>query len=417
MSRSEGLPITVCPSFCPVLICQSAGTDSWYSIFGAEQATSLLFVVDRTYKFDSHGRQDWSLSDGDFDFHHQTPAITASLILTHGPWSSPWSSHHTSLLLSECFLRLFIPESDDPAMIWEAGEWTIPNFPPSSLSSFSCRSQTLRSRILFLTAIPAFCLSIKQTLSRSLSRLCQNKQLEHLYCKYLGESNIRQKWKLEPCDRCQCRGKRGRRNLIAASPLPAAIVSCANVEISENKKRVLQCQYWRQSAQSNKTGKLREGRQNGKGDLKTHSFVSWKLDMRSKLCSIWIQTVEYSQFYQLVLCKWDTLFLSDTRLYECFSWLICFVSTFQFQFGEKQTDIYGWILHTTVCVIEMFCELIGEICNSAPGQFAGPCCVRRRRAWHRVWPPHQTSHSMSGSFETFGMIFWNNSSSSFCLNM
>ena len=58
-------------------------------------------------------------------------------------------------------------------------------------------------------------------------------------------------------------------------PLPAAIVSCANVEISENKKRrVLQCQYWRQSAQSNKTGKLREGRQNGEGDLKTHSFVS-----------------------------------------------------------------------------------------------------------------------------------------------
>ena len=126
----------------------------------------------------------------------------------------------------------------------------------------------------------------------------------------------------------------------------------------------------------------------------------------------WIFTV-----YQLVLCKWDTLFLSDTRLYECFSWLICFVSTFQFQFGEKQTDIYGWILHTTVCVIEMFCELIGEICNSAPGQFAGPCCVRRRRAWHRVWPPHQTSHSMSGSFQTFGMIFWNNSSASFCPNM
>ena len=38
-----------------------------------------------------------------------------------------------------------------------------------------------------------------------------------------------------------------------------------------------------------------------------------------------------------------------------------------------------------------------------------PCCVRRRRAWHRVWPPHQTSHSMSGGFETIGMIFWNNS--------
>ena len=67
-------------------------------------------------------------------------------------------------------------------------------------------------------------------------------------------------------------------------PLLTAIVSCANVEISENKKRrVLQCQYWRQPAQSNETGKLREGRQNGKGDLKIHSFVSWKLDMRSKI--------------------------------------------------------------------------------------------------------------------------------------
>ena len=82
--------------------------------------------------------------------------------------------------------------------------------------------------------------------------------------------------KVGACDRCQCWGKRGRRNLICCLPLlPAAIVSCANVEISENKKRrVLQCQYWRQSAQSNKTGKLREGRQNGEGDLKTHSFVS-----------------------------------------------------------------------------------------------------------------------------------------------
>ena len=39
-----------------------------------EQTTRLLFVVDRTYKFDSHGRQDWSLSDGDFDFQHQTPS-------------------------------------------------------------------------------------------------------------------------------------------------------------------------------------------------------------------------------------------------------------------------------------------------------------------------------------------------------
>ena len=83
-----------------------------------------------------------------------------------------------------------------------------------------------------------------------------------------------------------------------------------------------------------------------------------------KLCSIWIQTVEYSQFHQPVLWKWDTLLLSDTRLYECFSWLICFVSTFQFQFGAKQTDIYVRILHS-FCVIETLCELISEICNSA----------------------------------------------------
>ena len=123
-----------------------------------------------------------------------------------------------------------------------------------------------------------------------------------------------------------------------------------------------------------------------------------------KLCSIWIQTVEYSQFYHLVLCKWDTLFLSDTRLYECFSWLICFVSTFQFQFGEKQTDIYGWILHG-VCVIEMFCELIREICNSAREHNlqSWPHRVRGRRAWHRVWPlvSLQTSHfrQLGWSFE------------------
>lgn len=41
------------------------------------------------------------------------------------------------------------------------------------------------------------------------------------------------------------------------------------------------------------------------------------------------------------------------------------MSTFQFQFCGKQTDIYVWILHS-FCVIEMFCELISEICNSAP---------------------------------------------------
>ena len=50
-----------------------------------EQTTRLLFVVDRTYKFDSHGRQDWSLSDDDFHFQHQaiTPIDTWAQIRPH----------------------------------------------------------------------------------------------------------------------------------------------------------------------------------------------------------------------------------------------------------------------------------------------------------------------------------------------
>ena len=174
MSRSEGLPITVCLSFSPFLICQSAGTDFlifniWSRLHACflllTEPTNLILMADR-------------IGACLMVIFNTQP----SLLLTHGPRSAPLASHHTSLLLCECFLRLFNPESDEPVMIWEAAEWTIPNFPPSSLSSFSCRPQTLRSRILFLAAIPVFCLSIKQTLSRFLSGLCQNKQLEHWTC-------------------------------------------------------------------------------------------------------------------------------------------------------------------------------------------------------------------------------------------
>ena len=204
--------------------------------------------------------------------------------------------HHliTPLLSREGFLCLLNPESDDPAMIREAGEWSLVNdsqFPaPHSLSSFSPQIPDTEISDLVSCRNPSILPSIKRTLTRSLSGLCQNKQLEHWLATCIVNiwgnqtSGKNESWSLVIDVSAGGRGADGIWYAASSSPLLAAIVSCANVEISENKKRrVLQCQYWRQPAQSNETGKLREGRQNGKGDLKIHSFVSWKLDMRSKI--------------------------------------------------------------------------------------------------------------------------------------
>ena len=136
MSRSEDLPITVCPSFYPFLICQSAGTDFlifniWSRLHACflllTEPTNLILMADRSGAC--------LMLILIFNTRH------CQLILTHGPWSSPSPSHHTSLLSREGFLCLLNPESDDPAMIREAGEWSLVNdsqFPaPHSLSSFS----------------------------------------------------------------------------------------------------------------------------------------------------------------------------------------------------------------------------------------------------------------------------------------
>ena len=177
MSRSEDLPITVCPSFYPFLICQSAGTDFlifniWSRLHACflllTEPTNLILMADRSGAC--------LMLVLIFITRH------CQLILTHGPWSSP-SHLITPLLSREGFLCLLNPESDDPAMIREAGEWSLVNdsqFPaPHSLSSFSPQIPDIEISDLVSCRNPSILPSIKRTLTRSLSGLCQNKQLEH----------------------------------------------------------------------------------------------------------------------------------------------------------------------------------------------------------------------------------------------
>ena len=93
MSRSEDLPITVCPSFYPFLICQSAGTDFlifniWSRLHACflllTEPTNLILMADRSGAC--------LMLVLIFITRH------CQLILTHGPWSSPSTSHHTSPL-------------------------------------------------------------------------------------------------------------------------------------------------------------------------------------------------------------------------------------------------------------------------------------------------------------------------------
>ena len=130
MSRSEDLPITVCgpTEFLPfshLPVSRNRFLDIQYL---------ELFVVDRTYKFDSQGGQGVELVWCWFWFSTpDTSCQLTSLILNI-------ASRRISLL-EEGFLCLFNLVSDDPAMIGEAGEWSLVNdsqFPgPHSLSSFS----------------------------------------------------------------------------------------------------------------------------------------------------------------------------------------------------------------------------------------------------------------------------------------
>ena len=152
MSRSEDLPITVCPSFYPFLICQSAGTDFlifniWSRLHACflllTEPTNLILMADRSGAC--------LMLVLIFITRHCQLILTLPLnISSH--LSSPGKVSCVSSILRAMIRRWFERQESDHL-------WTIPNFPPlTRCHLFLRRSQTLRSRILFLAAIPVFCL-------------------------------------------------------------------------------------------------------------------------------------------------------------------------------------------------------------------------------------------------------------------
>ena len=116
----------------------------------------------------------------------------------------------------------------------------------------------------------------------------------------------------------------------------------------------------------------------------------------------WIFTV-FSSF-QLVLCKWDTPFLSDTRLYEWSFSCQWSVSCQLFSFNlAKNKQTFTTVGFCTLLSVWSKCFANWSEKFATQQKFAAPCCVRRRRAWHRVWP-HLTqcleaSRHLGWSFE------------------
>lgn len=121
--------------------------------------------------------------------------------------------------------------------------------------------------------------------------------------------------------------------------------------------------------------------------LNIHSFINWSFENETPC------------FYLTLVCM------------NAFpDWFVS-CQLFSFNFAEnKQTFMFGfctvsvWSKCSANWSAKFATQHPSTICKSCP------CCVRRRRAWHRVWPLVPDFRPRGDN----GMIFGNNSSS-FCL--